>query len=143
MRRQIESIDSKRDETLVLISGETDLDVVNESDPRVTPSSIRIRTPFSGKGLNAARPALVRKNGAAIEIPDGVDAIFTSQAAVEKFVPSYYAHLMTPDELAARMKELLGDAVIAAVHMPTSYTTAVTGGVYGLRVNKSGGFDLI
>jgi hypothetical protein len=142
LRRIAEEADGTREKTLALIVDNGNLALVPESNSNVGPSDIRIETPYSGAGMRSVGELLLKYQKKALTIPAEIDALFSSQSAVEKFVLPYYARMMSPDDLKRKRDELFAIDVVGVCHVPGSVTTGVTAGIYGLRLTSEGGIEL-
>jgi hypothetical protein len=112
---------------------------------------LEVETPLVGPGIPGDARTLITFRGITYGPGtdlDTADAVFTSQAAVEKFVLPYYVRFRSGAELQELQDKLFKDKdVIAAVHLPVSVTKAFTEGKISVMKfspdTKKPTFDLI
>lgn len=139
LRKLAEAADGIRDKTAYVVwSGDepqvkTKLDDGDELIVECkTRNDTKARAAFKSIMLD---PPLIDANGKPIEhIADKYDAMFWSEAAVEKFVIPYYARFKSPQDLVRIRDAFIHPATIAVIHPPVSIIQFLS----SIRSGKSG-----
>jgi hypothetical protein len=144
LRRVAEKADGLRGQPLGLVvdgDGFPDVIPVEEAHKSGRTVLLEIETPLVGDGMRGDAKMLVTLNGATYGGKgtdlETADAVFTSQAAVLKFVLPYYVRFKSGEELQELQDKLFKDKhVIAAVHLPTSVTHGLGDGKIAVMTVK-------
>jgi hypothetical protein len=142
LRKLAEAADGIRDKTAYVVwSGDepqvkTKLDdgdeLIVECETR---NDAKKRASFTSIVLD---PPLIDADGNAIKnIADKYDAMFWSEAAVEKFAIPYYARFTSPQDLARMLDAFNHPTTLAMMHPPLSYCHFMTS-IRRERDGKSG-----
>lgn len=139
LRRLAEAADGIRDQTAYVVWGTNGPEVktrLEKGDELIveceTSSEVKARPVFKSIALD---PPIVDSEGNPVtHVEAKYDAMFWSEAAVEKFVIPYYARFMTPDDLVRIMTAFNHPASIAMIHPPLSDAQFVT----SLRTSRTG-----
>lgn len=132
LRKLAEAVDGIRDRPAFLVwTAAGDLQAKTSLDPGdelivecKTSNAVPDRQQFRSIALDP--PILDEKGSPVTDIPAKYDAMFWSEAAVEKFVLPYYARLNRPSVVAAMLQAFNHPSVCAVIHPPLSYIRFVT-----------------
>ena len=131
LRKLAEAVDGIRDVPAYVVWGK-DGPAVTEERPELedvifecmTKNTDPNRAKFRSITLD---PPVVRSDGHPMtDIAAQFDAMFWSEAAVEKFVLPYYIRMGTPEEVSRIRKAFNHESVFAAIHMPDSTSYMLT-----------------
>jgi hypothetical protein len=132
LRFAAEGADSIRDEVAQLVVREDGSLLAVRTAERVPADRVLFEmfTPSRGPGIPGDAKIEIlwrgKRYGATIPYFEKADAVFLTQAAVEKFLLPYYTRFKTPAEIQALENGLFNVAkVIAAFHIPGSITKPV------------------
>lgn len=138
LRWLAEGADSHRGAPMVLAldGGEVKLFTGDEATRKGLTPLVSINTPHEAKGLDKVQRNVrivlkyTDEGGQDQEkaLDETIDAVFLTQAAIEKFVLPYYARFKTPQEITELKSELFYDPTcIAAKHASPSVSSGVAG----------------
>jgi len=131
IRRAGEFADGRREEELVFaegMDGEVIFTTADDAAANLLKVKLRVSTGFAQPGLRRKVRIFLLYDNKGLLLDEGVDAVFLTQSAVEKFVLPYYTRTCQPKEIQALRDKLFDDAnCIAAPHVPPSVTTGVPG----------------
>ena len=131
IRRAGEAADGRREEDLVFaegIDGEVTFTTQQDAAAKGLKVKLRISTGFTQPGLRKKVRLFLLYDNKGLLLDEGVDAVFLTQSAVEKFVLPYYTRTCEPKEIQELRDKLFDDArCVAAPHVPPSVTTGVPG----------------
>lgn len=130
LRRLAEAVDGIRDVPAYVVWGESG-PVITKDPPApeevifqcMTKSATPDRTKLRSIALD---PAVVAPDGKVMDVAGQFDAMFWSEAAVEKFVLPYYMHVGTPDEVTRILDAFNHASVAAMLHLPDSTHCVLT-----------------
>lgn len=132
LRWLAEAADGMRDQDCVVVwVAEDTLGVVREQDVdgRERLMTLKVHTPSSGGGgMSGNAEVKLTYDGQPVPLPADTDAVFLSQAAVEKFVLPYYTRMESPEWIANKKAELFARNIVAAAHREPSITQPVPEG---------------
>ncbi|MEO6778418.1 MAG: hypothetical protein ABI194_03115 [Gemmatimonadaceae bacterium] len=125
LRRLAEAVDGVRDETAYVVWGNTGPEVRTQrpaSDEVIFECMTRNAVPDRARiGAITLQPPVIGSDGK--PLPDFArrfDALFWSEAAVEKFMLPYYAGFSSPGQIDRMRKAFNQKLVVAGAHMPES-----------------------
>lgn len=136
LRKLAEAVDGVRDETAYVVWGNEGPEVRTQrpdSDDVIFECMTRNAEPNRAKmvAIKLDRPVITSDGKPLTHFERRFDAMFWSEAAVEKFMLPYYARFSSPDQMD-RMRNASNQKDVAAVmHVPWStsrYLTNVRGG---------------
>ena len=128
LRRVAEAVDSIRGKPFFL-AVQNDQLVVEANEP-APGTFVRVRTDLRGEGGLSGTAIL---SATSVRIPPEADAVFTTQAAFEKFVLPYYVRTRNIDELQDMVERFYKKRVTCAYHDPSSETRPGGGDIFLLH----------
>jgi hypothetical protein len=132
LRKLAEAVDGIRDRSAYLVwtaSGEPQAKTsLDPDDELIVECETRNAAPErqSFRSIMLDPPMLDEKGNPVTDLPAKYDAMFWSEAAVEKFVLPYYARLNKPSVVTAMLQAFNHPSVCAVIHPPLSYIRFVT-----------------
>ncbi|MGI9043097.1 MAG: hypothetical protein ACR2GK_03100 [Gemmatimonadaceae bacterium] len=145
-----EEADGRRGESFGLVWENDKLVFVPADDPRASKAVLTVRTEYEvGPGLQASEARIKVVVGEEVidpnKGPDPVDAVFLTQAAVEKFVIPYYTRMLELEQIEGIKRRLFEDArVVAAAHIRPSIIDEVRSAkLVPIALSESGELTLL
>ncbi|MGI9091259.1 MAG: hypothetical protein ACR2GG_09165 [Gemmatimonadaceae bacterium] len=142
LRRLAEKVDGMRDQTVyvVWVDGKPRVkSELEQGDELIFTCETKNRVPQRPKFKSIALdPPVLNADGTVItDVAERFDAMFWSEAAVEKFVLPYYSRFKTADEINRLQRVFNQPSVYALVHMPDTSSfvlTSIRTGEKGLEI---------
>ena len=136
LRRLAEAVDGVRDETAYVVWGESGPEVRTQrpaSDEVVFECMTSNAEPDRAKiGTITLHPPVIASDGTPLtDFAGRFDAMFWSEAAVEKFMIPYYIRFSSPGQIARMRSAFNQERVVASIHMPdstSSFLVSIRGG---------------